>query len=340
MIGAGPAGCAAAVSFARVGRTVELIARPPASRRFAIGEGAPPGLDRTVDDVFGPGTFLAAHHLRCLGNRAAWGTADVVTTDHMFNPFGTGWHLDRSAFDARLLAATAAAGVAVSPTIRGEEVEGAGLVVDATGRRALHARQRDARRVVVDRLVAVVTIYERAASDADATTTVEAVESGWWYTCPVPSGRRVVAHLTDGDLLEHRLRSAPAFDRSARATTHIAALLPAGGPCEPVVTAAETAHLDPPAGDRWMAVGDAAASFDPLSSQGILTAIVMGREAALHAGDPDEYAERYRSVRERYDAERRSIHDMEQRWPRSPFWARRRLTTREAGVLVSAHGDR
>src|SRR5579863_3562377 len=33
-------------------------------------------------------------------------------------------------------------------------------------------------------------------------------------------------------------------------------------------------------GERWIAAGDAAQSFDPLSSQGIMTAIVGGNNAA------------------------------------------------------------
>ena len=129
-------------------------------RTFGVGEGAPPGLDRAVDDVFGPGTFVPADHLRSLGNRAAWGTDDLLRTDFMFNPFGTGWHLDRLAFDARLLAAAEAAGATVrtSPSTGGD-VDLAPVVIDASGRRADHARRRGARRIATDRLVAVVTTY-------------------------------------------------------------------------------------------------------------------------------------------------------------------------------------
>ena len=115
MIGGGPAGCAAATSLARTGRSVLLVVDQRRPRTFGVGEGAPPGLDRVVDDVFGPGTFVPADHLRSLGNRAAWGHADLWCTDHMFNPFGTGWHLDRAAFDARLLAAAGASGVTFGP---------------------------------------------------------------------------------------------------------------------------------------------------------------------------------------------------------------------------------
>jgi flavin-dependent dehydrogenase len=300
-----------------------LVADRQPRRTFGIGEGGPPGLARAVDDVFGAGAFVTADHLRSLGNRAAWGSAELQRTDFMFNPFGTGWHLDRVAFDARLLAAAGTAGALVRSSLDGD-AHTAPVVIDASGRRAEHARQRGARRVATDRLLAVVTTYARAEDDTDSTTTVEAVEAGWWYTCPIPRQRRVVAFLTDADLLRPEVRTSAGFDGHAHRTMHIAPLLGRAAPPVPLVVAAGTAHLDPPCGDGWLAAGDAAASFDPLSSQGILTAVLMGAEAARCVDDPETFAARYRTVIAGYEAERDAIYRREERWPDAPFWARRR----------------
>jgi flavin-dependent dehydrogenase len=327
VIGGGPAGCAAAATLARGGRSVVLHVDRRPHRAFGVGEGAPPGLDRAVDEVFGHGTFETTHHLRSLGNRAAWGSDDLLGTDFMLNPFGTGWHLDRAAFDADLLAATEAAGATLRTSLDDGGPITAPVVIDASGRRADHARHRGARRVATDRLVAVLTTYERAAGDADATTTVEAVEAGWWYTCPIPRLRRVVAFLTDGDLLADELRTGAGFDRHARRTIHVASLLGRGQPLDPLVVAAGTAHLEPPCGEGWLAAGDAAASFDPLSSQGILTAVLMGSEAARCVDDPQPFVTRYRTIVDHHEAERRAIYQREDRWPTAPFWSRRRAET-------------
>ncbi len=169
----------------------------------------------------------------------------------------------------------------------------------------------------------MLTSYARADTDDDSTTTVEAVEAGWWYTCPIPGTRRIAAFLTDADLLSAELRTSAGFDRAAQRTTHVAPLLGRAAPAAPLVVAAGAAHLDPSCGDGWLATGDAAASFDPLSSQGILTAVLMGAEAARCVGDPCSYAARYRAIVARYEAEQRAIYRLEDRWPHAPFWIRR-----------------
>ena len=133
----------------------------------------------------------------------------------------------------------------------------------------------------------------------------------------------MVAFLTDGDLLAAELRTSAGFHRHAHRTTHIAPLLGPAAPAAPLVVAAGTAHLEPPCGDGWLAAGDAAASFDPLSSQGILTAVLMGQEAARCVDDPHAYSARYQAIVAHYEAERQATYRLEQRWPTAPFWTRR-----------------
>ena len=81
-----------------------------------------------------------------------------------------------------------------------------------------------------------------------------------------------------------------------------------------------------PSGPGWLATGDAAACFDPLSSQGILTAMLMGRTAGDAAisllVDPDAgtdaYDNRYRTVVDRFLVEHRTMYGLEHRWPDAP----------------------
>jgi len=87
-------------------------------------------------------------------------------------------------------------------------------------------------------------------------------------------------------------------------------------------------------GDDWIACGEAAASFDPLSSMGIGYALASGIQAAriaaaTLAGDGNAAALYATDVRRHYDAyltKRRAYYAIEQRWPESAFWKRRRMS--------------
>jgi len=99
------------------------------------------------------------------------------------------------------------------------------------------------------------------------------------------------------------------------------------------------AHLDRVAGPGWLATGDAAASFDPLSSQGIVTALVLGRgagEAATMQGEPYAYAGAVERVVAEHLAERLAYYALEDRFSTTPFWARRRLQPQPVGAAPSA----
>lgn len=161
--------------------------------------------------------------------------------------------------------------------------------------------------------MAAISLF-RAADDGDSTTTVVAVENGWWYTTPLPGRRRIAAFLTDADLLPPPAPP-PQLGLSGCA--------PAGAP---FVTDAATSHLDAIAGSGWLAVGDAAVAFDPLSSQGIVTALLMGREAgrvATGTVPPEHYVERYDELLREHLALRSAYYAIETRWPSAIFWTRR-----------------
>jgi flavin-dependent dehydrogenase len=252
-------------------------------------ESLPPGTAALVDELFGPGAFQPDEHLPAYANESRWGSDELDTADFVFNPFGHGWHVHRPAFDAGLLEAARRLGARVVRE-RLTRAPEAAFVIDATGRSARIARAFGARRERADRLVAVF----REAAVEGSSTAVVAYENGWSYSAP-----GITAFVTDADLLPK---------------------LPGR------VTDASTSWLDRLAGPGWAATGDAAVAFDPLSSQGIVTAIVMGREAGrLAAGEitAEEYDEEYASVLDEHLALRGAYYGLERRWPEAAFWRRR-----------------
>lgn len=159
------------------------------------------------------------------------------------------------------------------------------------------------------------------------------MEDGWWYSARLPEGRTVVAFMTDTDVLRasHLHERESWLERLSR--TRPTRLRTAGATLVhgPTVCPAHSQMLDPVAGEGWIAAGDAAVGFDPLSSMGIGYAINSGIQAArvaastlagnaeharLYASDVEQH---YRS----YLARRQAYYQIEKRWPQSPFWARR-----------------
>ena len=93
----------------------------------------------------------------------------------------------------------------------------------------------------------------------------------------------------------------------------------------------------------WVAVGDAASSVDPLSSDGVARAITSGMAAATAVmrwldGDAMALEEHGRSIAagvRRYLAQRASVYRDEPRWTNSVFWRRRHFDS--AALFLSPH---
>jgi flavin-dependent dehydrogenase len=153
----------------------------------------------------------------------------------------------------------------------------------------------------------------------------------------------VAAFMTDGDLavrssLRDRDGWLAAADRAPATRERIAAY--AAGEAMPRVASASTSRLSSVVGPDWLAVGDAAVSFDPLSSQGIITALEEAIEAADAIADGSgEAISRYASIVSRryrdYLVERARYYGAERRWPDAPFWRRRHVHRPAAGASVS-----
>jgi flavin-dependent dehydrogenase len=347
VVGAGPAGCAVAANLARSDVCVLLI--HGGGGPGWPGESLPPGADRIVAPIFGERPLANPRHRVAYGNRSAWGSDELVSTDFLFNPLGTGWHLDRAVFDADLRACASELGAQLAEGMRVLEAQRDGkdwrvtladgssatcrVLVDATGRGATLARQQGARRIHLDRQVALVGEFINV-DEADSTTLVESVENGWWYASPLPGGRRVVAFLTDGDLLPAASAREENWCEALRQTTHVSASVRGGLWSGKLVSSpAGTCHLDRLSGPGWLAVGDAAMAWDPLSSQGIATAILTGGRANevifdCLRGDGEKlmraWESEYHELLRAHCQERRDFALAEQRWPDAPFWTRRR----------------
>lgn len=372
VLGGGPAGAATAITLRQRGLRVAIVeARTAPQPR--VGETLPPGVRLALEKLGVWQQFASDGHDPAVGNRSYWGSAHSAEISFIAAPYGSGWHIDRCQFESMLLAAAQARGVQLFMGRRLQACVGgltgwrlqipealrARFVVDASGRAAVLAQAGGAERVAIDALLAA-TMFLAPCGQSEGTrmdsagklTLIEATETGWWYSAPLPDGRLVVACMTDADLAKGAsLRTLSGWMRGAgRAPAtfeRISSYVVQGAP---QLSMANTARLSSVLGPAQLAVGDAAVSFDPLSSQGIITALACAIDAGesiyahLH-GTRNAlmgYADRITQIYRQYLVERALHYGLERRWSDAVFWQRRQrhlAHSNERSAQLGARND-
>ena len=209
------------------------------------------------------------------------------------------------------------------------------FVVDATGRRSWFASHLGMRHLVQDQLVGVFSFFrfDRGQAPDDSYTSIAACEHGWWYSAILPGEGLAVAFMTDADQLRQlRWKDFDEWQALLGMAPNIAQQIGTATPIgKPMLYPAASQRLETCAGDGWLAVGDAASTFDPLSSQGIVKGLRSGICAARsicrylrgNSNALAEYADFVEREYSKYLDSRAGYYGLEQRWPDLPFWQRR-----------------
>jgi flavin-dependent dehydrogenase len=320
-----------------------------------IGETLPPAIKPLLARLGVWDQFISEHHSPSFSIRSAWGREEIYENDFIFNPYGTGWHVDRQRFDAMLALAAERAGARVH---RGGSLisclrVGAGdweldvkcgdghcayrtsFFVDATGRASSFSRGQGAKRISYDRLIGVVGFCPANSAEIAPHhyTLVEAVAEGWWYSALLPNFQFVAAYMTDADLHARGSGSIADYwqEQIVKAPHTRSRLNSCTLESNPHIFAAGSSRMDRMTGGTWLVVGDAAATYDPLSSQGVYKALESGLRAARAIGDYwaghetslMDYALTIKGDFEEYLLTRDKFYSREGRWPHSLFWRRR-----------------
>ncbi|MCH7800625.1 MAG: NAD(P)/FAD-dependent oxidoreductase [Chloroflexi bacterium] len=357
ILGGGPAGCAAALALRQRGISRVLVVESSLYDTDRIGESIPPDTSLILKELGLWEAFLEEKYEPCFGSCSSWGDDELGYNDFVFNPHGNGWHLDRRRFDAFLATEAAKSGVDLRTGARIDGVEktrssgfslrlkdddghkqavNARFVVDATGMSSSFARRMGARRLFHDQLVCIAGYYELpASSHFHQLTMLEAVGYGWWYAAKLSDRRLAVAVASDPEFLQQaELHRKDNWLAHVNETCHISAALAGCSLIEDSLTvkSAPSFLLDRVTGDSWLAVGDAASAYDPISSQGIYKALSDGLGAvdaivAFLGGDANglrDYQSYVAAGFDDYLANRNFLYGLENRWADSPFWKRRK----------------
>ncbi|WNG30259.1 FAD-dependent oxidoreductase [Cystobacter fuscus] len=353
VVGGGVAGLSAALTLVRAGLSACVLERTDYSP-WRPGETLSPVAYAELQQLLAPEPlaletegFLVSH-----GLEATWGSDTPHHHSFLTNPYGGGWHVERRHLDALLARHVQAHQVPMwrqacvthlerrerGWRVRARTPQGplelhCAALVDATGRSAQVARLCGARRRDWDALCSVSAIVDRPSGYQERQLVVEATPLGWWYAAPLPQGRFILTLVSDVDVLERHGALKPAgWSALFASTRHLSdrlGRLPAVARLQ--VRRCETSRLEHAAGADWVAVGDAAAMWDPLSSSGILKGLRTGREAARALGAAlggdggalKAYDQRRAEEFTHYLSARQAHYAQERRWAGEDFWRRR-----------------
>lgn len=353
ILGGGPAGTSAAISLLQKGYSVAVIEKTSYSAN-RIGETVPPQIKGLFTELQINDEILNLnHHLPSYANQSAWGNASVVQNNFFFNPFGNGWHLNRLKFDNQLIEQTEKSGAKVFidsdiKTIVQNDAEewvikfsnsnkpetiAARVAIDATGRNSFLVKKKGGKRLNIDHLIGLVSIQENCLEQKQSNyTLVESTKNGWWYSADLPGDKIIIAYMTDADLYKKEMQSPSVFwqrNLSETKYTKARSIKNNGQPID--LYAAGSFITDRRFGKNWLAIGDAAMAFDPLTSAGIVKGIKDGCNAAnaLHdffcgkKKDFKEFADSFEKRFMDYLSQRKKYYLLEKRWKEETFWKRR-----------------
>lgn len=353
ILGGGPGGTSAAIALAKTGASVALCERSHYQDN-RVGEMLSPWIRPLLTELGQWERFIQAGHLSSPGIVSCWGSSQPYENEFIFNPYGSGWHIDRSSFDRSLALAVTEAGANVffdtlvvdiyyeerlwNILIRKDgELRNlkADFLINALGKNQFKKGELAIERIYLDSLVGVFQFFQNDPSGAteDLRMLIEASEGGWWYSAQLPKGKAIIVMMTDKDLLPIKSTDLEAYwNNSLLTTIYTRARANIWYPNGRLrIYDAYTSRQSSFSGQQWLAVGDAATAYDPLSSQGIFKAISNGINAAQaivksnsnHILSFKEYEASLISNFADYERERCLYYLKERRWKNTLFWKRR-----------------
>jgi flavin-dependent dehydrogenase len=361
IIGGGPVGALAATLLRARGLKVTLVHRPY-SKSYKAGETLPPVANSLLRHLGVYDLLEQEGHIKCPGNQSAFGSPDLVDFDFIYTANGLGWHLDRCVFECQLLDRAQAAGALIlnekiqtvqrkgrqwhlklgasAGVFNSERFLTADYLVDASGVSRYLLRQQNIPIEHSDKLGARIAIFKTVDENRDHRTLTEADYDGWWYSSCAPSGVRLVMFFSDSDLKGFQgCRTPEAFLERIKQTCFIKQKLEYECPdykeTEAMFLYSEPARSTLSSrvqGEKWIAIGDAAMSFDPLSSQGLWIGFESARRATdavaeqlFNNSDGAEldYQVWAGKTYSDYRREKKKYYAMEHRFSNEEFWQRR-----------------
>lgn len=350
IVGGGPAGIATSLTLSFRGISHCIIEAGSEPQR-KYGEAIPPNAKPLFRQLGIEHLLKSEQHHPYFGNMSSWGSDLWEQKNFIDQIYGHGYLLDRLYFEKQLReivkksSATFFSGYSLKHVLetdniikvsvqKGNEISEifGQYMVDATGRKASVCRHFGVFKKEPDKQFAI-TVTASLLNKIEHQILIESTPNGWWYVAPVSNDEATFMFFTLKDLLPIKEEAVFFLEKELKATKHLSKILKeiSFNKKEIHIMPAGTSYLEIPYGKKWLAVGDAAYSYDPISSYGITSALASGYYGGHAIADmfsgKENALNAYRFVIEKafinYKQKLKTHYLTEKRWEDSLYWKKR-----------------
>lgn len=313
---------------------------------LALGETLPPSALPLLQSMGLLSVFEKTALRKTTGYHSCWGSS--IVTDHNFyfnRPIQHGLKLNKAALQLELEEIQQAyihhfeRGISTTledhprVILDGASTIASQLIVDATGRKRHLCKSYGIEQIEEDELMAF-SCHQKVVKlpRLPHGVYVEPFEKGWGIVSQLNEEQQVMTLFT------HKAESVSFSDFAnwkgiLANTIHLKEYLDQRPPDKVIGAKANTSRPLQCAGENWLAIGDAAMAFDPLSSHGITSAVYTASQAASaiesRLGDSEspafkDYDLQLKKIYSAYYEQKLQLYRQETRWKDSGFWAEMR----------------
>lgn len=350
IVGAGPAGLATSLTLSAYNIS-HCIIDANAAATLKLGDALPPNAKPLLQQLGILHLLDSTYHIPYYGNQSIWGSNSLHQKEFIEGLHGHGYLLDRMHFENQLRELVVKNqtpfynGFHVKKVVQKEhnievniqnnttnkKLEG-NYMVDATGRKASVCRHLGIQKKELDSQF-TISFWHQLSHKIPRQIWIEATENGWWYLAPNTQNQVNCMFFTLKELIPDKNEIPTFLENELQKTLQIQQIIQPTSQelSEHKCMPSGTSYLEQPYGNKWIAVGDAAFSYDPISSYGITSALASGYYAghalASKLANENDAFPSYRYVLENgakaYLQKLKHQYKIETRWSDSYYWRNR-----------------
>ncbi|WP_438423825.1 NAD(P)/FAD-dependent oxidoreductase [Aquimarina macrocephali] len=348
IVGKGIAGLVLSLLLKRKGIQHLVLDRKSKKKHFALAETLPPSSMPLLQSLGLIKIFEKNAIRKTYGYHSMWGNTRILNNNFFSQlSYKNGLKIDKQAivedleqlcnenvisYDKMLNMIISKEEVIVEVESNNQkEIITAKMIIDATGRNRAILKKLNIPIRLYDNLISFSCHLPRIEHPKlTYDVFVESFEDGWGIVSGLDEKTNVLSIFTNREnLVQLKLRDYSDWQSVLSKTTLLKDFLVEQSEVKIIGSDANSSIANYLSGENWLAVGDAALSFDPLSSHGIANAIYTVREASdaiesyILTGDRKGfvmYSKTLFSIFDSYYMVKNELYRSESRWMESSFW--------------------